>query len=130
MTAPKGVWYGLYPKAKENLGVGARCMVDGHCNAAASRLYYSAFQAAAWALACAGMSPQSITADAMTWNHTMVRQNLGKILSPSTDRTHLRNYLVLKALREKADYAPEDVSKGELGDLDQGVRDLHLRLGL
>ncbi len=127
---PLSVWHTFCLKAKENLSAGCECLAAGRANAAASRLYYSVFQASAWALAGQGVSPAALQSGAATWNHTMVSQNLRKLFSHRQDRDHLTSYLLLKSLREKADYAPEDVSPTELVGLDARAGRFHARLGL
>jgi uncharacterized protein (UPF0332 family) len=128
--SPLNTWFGLLPKAKENLTVAETCVETGQCNVAASRFYWASFLAVAWALAGRGTGPDSFKSGAKTWDHTMVFQNLKSALPDPGDKQHRRNYAALKGLREKADYAPDDVSKEELARLDSWVGALQARLGL
>lgn len=128
--SPLNTWFGLFAKAKENLAVATRCVEGRQINAAASRFYWASFLAVAWAMAGRGTGPESFESGAKTWNHQMIVQNLRSVLPHPKDLEHRRNYVVLKGLREKADYAPDDVSKEELARLDSWVGALHTRLGL
>jgi hypothetical protein len=128
--SPLNTWFGLLPKAKENLAVAKRCVEDGQCNVAASRFYWASFLAVAWAVAGRGKGPDAFKSGSKTWNHTMVLHCLKVALPEPGDGEHRRKYVALKGLREKADYAPDDVSKEELVRLDSWVGALQARLGL
>lgn len=106
---------GFLAKAAENLASAASEFVSGRHNACANRCYYSAFQAAVAALMDEGIHPQGSRA---MWGHAFVQaQFAGQLVNrrklyPPRLRDELPRLL---AVRLKADYEPNDVSRVQAG---------------
>ena len=128
---PSVRWAGYREKATESLSVGLTCLTSSRFNGAANRLYWASFLAVAWAIATIeGKGPADLSRGHTGWNHTLVAMNLKLVLPGPSNRVLRARYKALKALREKADYAPEGVSVAEIADYDQRVRNLHASLSL
>lgn len=111
-------------KSDENWGVGCRCLEEGNCNSAASRLYYSAFQAvlryARKRESYKRMQSRSVHAD--------MAEVVGRVGVAS--KYFGRRFIDLKALRETADYEPDTPPKEEIEELQEDcdkIRQFFLR---
>ena len=95
-------------KSNENWAVGTACVETGDVNVAASRLYYSVFQAVlGWARSRRGYQHDprdSVHRDMLR----MVEQE------PETNRKFGRVFRRLRGLRQVADYDPEPADKRQL----------------
>jgi uncharacterized protein (UPF0332 family) len=91
----------LADKALENLTAGDVLLDRGLVNAAASRFYYSMYQAAVHGLTQRGFRPEVIRSGAVDWDHSMVENNSGFIRRRFEDRELYRE---LRRLRLIADY--------------------------
>ena len=115
---------GVKAKALENLEAARRLRGLGLLNAAASRLYYSVFQAAVHVLSRRGGSPADVKRGARNWSHGRVENLVPTIRGQSEDGVLFRE---LRALRERADYDLEPLTKRELDrcwpDVDRFVRE-------
>jgi len=98
-------------KARENLEAARRLLALGLVNAAASRLYFSVFQAGVHALALRSGSQADVRAGARNWSHGRVEGLVESIRGQVEDRVLFRE---LRALRERADYDRESPTKREL----------------
>ena len=98
-------------KARQNLEA-ARLLVErGLFDAAASRLYYAAFQAAVWALGRQGLRPDSIRLGARHWDHSMVAESASLVRGRPEDVLLFRQ---LRRLRTHADYEQGPTDRRDL----------------
>lgn len=101
---------GLRQKSDENWRAAKACFEDGMINAAASRLYYSVFQAVRYSDAVRAL-PVRIPKDSPPKHHAAERA----VGSCGTDsRRAKRHFAKLLDLRETADYDPEPVQGEQL----------------
>ncbi len=96
-------------KAEECLAGAESEFLNGRYNNCANRAYYACFQAAIAALVRASIRPRG-----GQWGHDFVQSafsgrliNRRKLYPPTLRTTLIRNY----ALREKADYDPDQVTE-------------------
>lgn len=102
----------LKDKAFENLAAGERLFEDGRFNAAASRYYYAAFQAAVVRFGALGRTPGSLRSGAERWDHASIANNVSLLRGRREDG---RLYRDLMRLRIKADYFDDAVDSLRLG---------------
>lgn len=111
-------------KSDENWHVGNKCLENGDLNAAASRIYYSVFQAVlGWARAKKGFSGEKGVHSAMS---RLMKE--GK-----RDNIYTRTFTELLGLRVTADYHPETPTVEaieELLPIGQKIRDHHIKKAL
>ncbi len=98
-------------KARENLEAARRLLALGLLNAAASRLYYSMFQASVHALVRRSGSPADARRGARAWSHGRVEGLVAGIRGQPEDQVLFQE---LRALRERADYDRESLTKWEI----------------
>jgi uncharacterized protein (UPF0332 family) len=110
----------LKDKALENLAAGERLFEDGRFNAAASRYYYAAFQAAVVRFAALGRPPGTLQGGADRWNHALVAQNTWLLRGRREDA---RLYRGLMELRTQADYQDRAVNSSDLAPYRRATRD-------
>jgi uncharacterized protein (UPF0332 family) len=101
----------LKEKARKNLKVADVALALGFVDAAASRYYYAAFQAAVHGLTRRGRTPGQFRAGAIEWDHVMVMHNVALVRGRRSDRELLRE---LRELRRTADYHDDSVESTEL----------------
>lgn len=78
----------------------------GLVNAAASRLYYSLFQAAVHSLESQKHTPASLKLNAETWEHGMICNNTKLVRGNPSDR---KLFEIFRSMREEADYSKVSV---------------------
>ncbi|HET6202898.1 MAG TPA: HEPN domain-containing protein [Planctomycetota bacterium] len=98
-------------KARENLEVGLRLLEEGFVDAAANRLYYAVFQAAAYALGRGGRLPSESRGSAAVWDHRIIGDRIALLRGEPDDGRLFRE---LRSLRERADYQEGPVDRREL----------------
>ena len=112
-------------KARENLEAALRLLERGLLNAAASRLYFAAFQAAIHALRARSRAPAERQAGAGGWSHARVEEAIATVRGNEEDRNVFR---AARLLREEADYGSGTVWRRELEflrpEVERLVRDL------
>ncbi|MCI0586747.1 MAG: HEPN domain-containing protein [Planctomycetes bacterium] len=112
-------------KARENLEAALRLLDRGLLNAAASRLYFAAFQSAIHALQARNRVPADAGSGIPAWSHAGVQERIATIRGSEEDR---RTFESLRRLRELADYGARSVWRRELEfllpDAQRLVRDL------
>ena len=101
----------LRDKAHENLASGELLLERGHVNAAASRYYYSMYQAAVPRLEQIGLRPGTVRSGALEWDHSMVENNVSACRKQTLDRFL---FMRMRRLRSRADYADEPALRSEL----------------
>ncbi|MFW5803038.1 MAG: HEPN domain-containing protein [Verrucomicrobiota bacterium] len=101
---------GLRRKSDENWQASEKCFVNGLFNAAASRLYYSVFQAVRYSDAMKAL-PAPIPKDSSPKHHAA---ELAVGSCGQDVRSAKRHFSELLILRETADYDPEPVEAEEL----------------
>jgi uncharacterized protein (UPF0332 family) len=101
-------------KARENLEAALRLLDLGLLNAAASRLYYGAFQAAIHALDEKRRTPLESRRGARGWSHEKVEEHVAEIRGEREDRALFDDS---RSLRETADYGPSSVTRQDLDHL-------------
>ncbi len=110
----------LKDKAVANLKAGEALLRLGLVDPAASRLYYSLYQAAVHAFKARGWLPGSVRSGAVEWSHDMV---LGTVRRLRGRREDMELYDDMRELRRKADYDDDAVWPGELAVRIDAVRD-------
>ncbi len=102
---------GVKAKARENLEAARRLLAIGLLNAAASRLYYSVFQAAVRVLLRRSGLPAAAQGGARAWSHGRVENSVAGIRGQREDGVLFEE---LRALRERANYDRESLTKWEI----------------
>ena len=102
---------GLLQKSQENWEAASLCLSQGLWNAAASRFYYSVFQAILLSATRKPVPGISVPSDSSA-KHGLMERVVGAIGKDA--RRAKRSYGRLLALREKADYKPEPVARAEI----------------
>ena len=110
----------LKDKALENLEAGQWLLDRGRPNAAASRLYYSMYQAAVHRLTVKGVTPGQRRSGAVRWDHSMVENNSGFLRNSFEDRMLYRE---MRNMRTTADYKTDSVSAPRLRVLRAAIAD-------
>ena len=110
----------LKDKSTRNLAAGDALSTLGFTDAAASRYYYSLYQAAVHRLTQLGWTPGRLRSGAVRWDHVMVMHNMSLIRGRRSDRDL---YEVMRDLRLKADYADVSVELQALADCVAGTRE-------
>jgi len=98
-------------KARQNLKAGRVLLDAGLLDAAASRFYYAAFQAAVYALERQGRRPSDFRGGARRWEHRMVA-GVGNLARGRVGDDVLLDDL--RRIREDADYKPGAVRRSDL----------------
>ena len=112
----------LARKAKENFQAGELLLQKSLHNAAASRLYYSLFQAVAYALENRrNKRPGDFRLGAEHWEHGMVINNARYVRQSWDDRKLCEKF---RALRTEADYDATEVEREQIVERLEAVRSL------
>jgi uncharacterized protein (UPF0332 family) len=101
----------LKDKSAKNLQAGAALAALGLVDPAATRYYYSMFQAAVHRLTALGWTPARLEMGAVKWSHAMVAGNVFLVRRRRDDRDLFRD---MRRIREQADYADDSVANEEL----------------
>lgn len=88
-------------KARRSLKAALLLLDSGFADAAASRLYYAAFQAAIYAFVRQGRDPGEFRPGARGWSHRMIRENAALVRGIESDAVFSGK---LYRLRLRADY--------------------------
>jgi len=107
-------------KSAKNLQAGEILAAGGLVDPAASRYYYSMFQAAVHRLSALGWTPGQISSRAVRWTHTAVQNNVFLVRRLPSDRYLFEE---MRKLRELADYKDDAVDAGVLAAQVAAVRE-------
>lgn len=124
---PEPALKGLRHKSEQNWLAAEACRKERLYDAAASRLYYSVFQAVYLSAKAKRVPGVDIPERKDQGSKHSAMITFVKVVGGSTQR---RVYLELRALRETADYEPEPVEQAKYEALVQGaaeIRDCYLR---
>jgi len=110
----------LKDKAVTNLRAGEALSALGLVDPAASRYYYSMYQAAVHRFAELGLTPGRIRSGAVEWDHSMVMNNVSLVRGRRSDRIV---YQAMRELRRLADYGNKSIKPGELAAHVAAVRE-------
>ena len=98
-------------KARRSLEAARLLLAKGHLDEAASRFYFSIFQAGIHALAKEGRRPSDFRPGAAYWEHRTVLRHAASIRGRAEDEDLFRRAM---ELRLKADYDPTSVRRWEV----------------
>ncbi len=101
----------LRTKALQNLAAGELLLERGLVDAAMSRLYYAAYQAAVARFTDMGLAPGQVRSGAVEWDHSMVANNARVLRGRWADRNL---FFRIRDLRVIADYRAREIARAEV----------------
>jgi uncharacterized protein (UPF0332 family) len=110
----------LKDKASRNLQAGETLAALALVDPAASRYYYSLFQAAVHRLTALGWTPGRLESGAVEWKHATVQNNVSLVRGRRADS---RLFEEMRRMREQADYGDKGVESGYLAARVSAVRE-------